>query len=333
MRERPKTIVWRPARRNGSAQRWASVSDEPAGARGGVDDRRVHEQQVALAGRGSAAVHDERDAPRQQRRELAGVRDRGRARDDDRMRAVVRAQAQEAPQDVGDVAAEQAAIGVQLVDHDDLQLLEELEPLRVVGEDRGVEHVRVRDHDLARGPDRRADRRGRVAVVGGGRDGQARRRGELPEGDHLVLPEGLGREEPEGAGGRVVGQRLEDRQLVAEALAGGGRGHHADVAARANGGERLALVGVEGADALLLEGRAEAGIEPRREGHGLRLAGGRHGVVQDAAGEGRLVEDPGEDRRDVGRSVRAHGGQLQNRTDVRKCAESTTGSGPRCAAR
>ena len=28
-RDLPKTTVWRPARRNGSAQRWASVSAEP----------------------------------------------------------------------------------------------------------------------------------------------------------------------------------------------------------------------------------------------------------------------------------------------------------------
>ena len=49
------------------------------------------------------------------------------------------------------------------------------------------------------------------------------------------------------------------------------------------------------------------GIEPRREGHGQRLAGRLHGMVQDAPGEGGLVEDPGEDRCDVGGSVRAHG--------------------------
>ncbi len=56
-------------------------------------------------------------------------------------------------EDVGDVAAEEAPVSVQLVDDDDPELLEELEPLRVVGQDGRVEHVRVRDHDLTRGAD------------------------------------------------------------------------------------------------------------------------------------------------------------------------------------
>jgi hypothetical protein len=61
---------------------------------------------------------------------------------------------QQAPQHVGDVAAEQAPVGVQFVYDDDLELLEELEPLGVVRQDRGVEHVRVRDDDLSGASDR-----------------------------------------------------------------------------------------------------------------------------------------------------------------------------------
>ena len=70
------------------------------------------------------------------------------------MRAVVRADPQQPAQDIGYVAAEEAAVGVQFVDHDDLQLFEQLEPLGVVGQDRGVEHVRIRDDNLTSGPDR-----------------------------------------------------------------------------------------------------------------------------------------------------------------------------------
>ena len=86
-----------------------------------------------------------------------------------RVAPVVRADAEQATQDVGDMPAEDPAVGMQLVDHDDPELLEQLEPLRVVGEDRAVEHVRVGDHDLAGCPDGRPDRRGRVAVIGRGR--------------------------------------------------------------------------------------------------------------------------------------------------------------------
>ena len=95
------------------------------------------------------------------------------------------------------MAAEYAAIRVQLVETM-TWLLEQLEPLRVVGQDRRVEHVRVGHDDLAGGPDGRADRGGRVAVVGGGEDRQA---GGCPPGlptlQYLVLAERLGREQEE----------------------------------------------------------------------------------------------------------------------------------------
>ncbi len=61
----------------------------------------------------------------------------------------MRAQPQQTSEDVGDVAPEDAAVGVQLIDHDQPQLLEELEPLGVMGQDSGVEHVRVGHDDLA----------------------------------------------------------------------------------------------------------------------------------------------------------------------------------------
>ncbi len=59
-RERPKTRVWRPARRNGRAQRVASVSGRAARAGGRIQQRRLDHQDVALAGRGAVAVHEPR---------------------------------------------------------------------------------------------------------------------------------------------------------------------------------------------------------------------------------------------------------------------------------
>jgi hypothetical protein len=47
------------------------------------------------------------------------------------------------------VRAEHAAVGVHFVDHHVLQVLEELRPLGVVGQDRLVQHVGIADHDLA----------------------------------------------------------------------------------------------------------------------------------------------------------------------------------------
>ena len=47
-----------------------------------------------------------------------------------------------------------------------LQVLEELDPLGVVRQDAGVEHVGVGQDDVAAGPDGLAGVLGRVAVVG-----------------------------------------------------------------------------------------------------------------------------------------------------------------------
>ena len=74
----------------------------------------------------------------------------------------------QAANDVGDVAAEQAAVGVQLVDDDELQVLEELEPLGVMRKDRRVQHVRVGHGHLTRAAHHAANGRWRVAVVGVG---------------------------------------------------------------------------------------------------------------------------------------------------------------------
>ena len=123
-----------------------------------VGDRRVDDEDV-LAARRSAVVVDQLDRRLEDALgQLARVGDGGAGADEDGVGAVVAADAPQAADDVGDVAAEQAAVGVQLVDDDVLQVLEQLEPLRVVRKDGGVEHVRVGDHDL---PGRAHDAAGR----------------------------------------------------------------------------------------------------------------------------------------------------------------------------
>ena len=101
-----------------------------------VEDRRIDQQQVLLAGRRAVAVDRPYRPAGQQLRQLARIADGCRAAHDHRPAAVVVAQAQQAPEDIGHVAAEHPAVRVQLIDHDHPQLLEQLEPLRVMGEDR-----------------------------------------------------------------------------------------------------------------------------------------------------------------------------------------------------
>ena len=249
-------MVCRPARRKGRAQRWASVTAEPraplAGSSSGGSTSRTWRSPA-----GAPLRSRTRDRPPDERlRELARVPDRRRAADDDRMAAVVGADPKQPAQDVGDVPTEHAAVRVQLVDDDVAQLLEQQEPLGVVGEDRRVEHVRVGRDDLARGPDGRPDRRRRVAVVGRlPRRAAPAARGQLAELGDLVLAERLGREEEERAGGRVLGDGLQDRQRVAQRLARRGRRDHDHVLPGPGGLDRLGLVDVRPLDAAAGPGR------------------------------------------------------------------------------
>jgi hypothetical protein len=194
----------------------------------------------------------------------------------------VLAQPEEPPEDVRDVAAEHAAVGVQLVDDDDPYLLEQLEPLRVMRQDRRVEHVRVRDDDLAGGPDRGADRGRRVAVVCRRRDLQVAGPGESRELRHLILAEGLRREQEQGPRRGVLGQRLEDGQGVAECLAGRRRGDDHDVLAAVDRGDRVGLVRVERPNAALLEAPGDPLVEPWRKWRRPGFPCGQPRVMDDA---------------------------------------------------
>ena len=148
----------RPAGTAGPSGSPASAADPRAPGRG-IEDRRIDEEHVALAGRSPVAIDEPGRPSREHRGQLRRIGDRRRAADDDRVAAVVAAQPEQPPDDVRDVAPEHAAVGVELVDDDDPELLEQLEPLRVVRQDRRVQHVRVADDDLAGLPDGRSDRR------------------------------------------------------------------------------------------------------------------------------------------------------------------------------
>ncbi len=63
------------------------------------------------------------------------------------------------------MAAEDAAIGVQLVDDDESQILEELRPARMVRQDPRVHHVGIAQHDVRARADRAPRVLRRVAVV------------------------------------------------------------------------------------------------------------------------------------------------------------------------
>ena len=211
-----------------------------------VDHRRVPHRDLAPGARRAVLV----DEPHvlqagEALGQLDGVGDRRAGEQEARRRAVGGGDAPQPAQDVGDVGAEDAAVDVRLVDHDDGEVGEEVGPRGVVGQDPDVEHVGVREHEVRPPADGQALLAPRVAVV----DRRAHLLGqpERVQRARLVLRERLGRVEVERACLGVGAQHLERRQVEAQRLAA--RRPRGDDRRRLPGvAQRLRLVDVERVD-------------------------------------------------------------------------------------
>ncbi len=187
------------------------------------------------------------------------------------------------------MAAEDTAVGVDLVEHDVAQVREEGRPAGVVGQDAGVQHVGIGNHQASLTPDGWPRAPGRIAVVG--RRVQFRRQGLIPDRQlsQLILGQGLGGEEVEGAGVWIGQQGLQDRQVVAQCLARGSGRDDCNVPARQRGLHCLGLVGVETAQAPRLARRHQACIEPRRPRPVARRLGLQPAPGGDVEGEAPVL--------------------------------------------
>jgi hypothetical protein len=260
-----------------------------------VDDGRVVDVEDAPAARG-AALRDRRDRGLEQALGvLARVGDRRRTQDEDGPGPVKGRDALQPAQHVGDVAAEDPAIGMHLVDDDVAQPREKGLPAIMVGQDARVHHVRVGDDDATAPPDG-APRIGRcVAVIGVCGDGGARPRGEGVELGDLVVRERLRREEIQCPGLGRGEQRRQHGQVVDERLAAGrGRGDD-DVLATQHRRDGIGLVCVECLDAPAaerLDDRRREPVRKRPETSGLRGLGVPRNERQAALGMRRpALED------------------------------------------
>ena len=92
---------------------------------------------------------------------------------------------------------EHAAVGVHLIDHHVLQVLEELRPFGVMRQDALVQHVGIGDDDVAVRANRLARVTGRVAIKGIGPHAEVARPVEFQQFRDLVLREGFGRKKIE----------------------------------------------------------------------------------------------------------------------------------------
>ena len=171
----------------------------------------------------------------------------------------------EPPEQVGQMAAEHPAVGVHFVDDDEAQVLEELGPLRVVGEDARMEHVRIRDDDVRPRADAAPGVSRGVPVVDIGADVLPEQILQVEDLLLLVLGERLGGEEVERARVGLPEDPVEDRRVVAKRLAGSGRSDRGDVLPRFDAVEHLPLVGIERFDAPAAIGVAQAGVDVLRK--------------------------------------------------------------------
>ena len=238
------------------------VAPDPEGL---VDDRRVVQPDGPRPS-GRAALVDQRDrAPDEPLRMLARVGDRGRATDDLRRAAVEAAHPEEAAEHVGEVGPKHSPVGVQLVEHDESQVLEQAEPFRVMRKDARVQHIRVRDHDVAGGADRAPRIVRGVAVVGRRPEVDAERLDEAVKFVHLIARQRLGREQVQRAGVPALEDGVDDREVVAEGLARGGGRDDDDVGPARDLTVRHRLVRIELPDAPPPEGIGQPGVQIGRE--------------------------------------------------------------------
>ena len=164
-------------------------------------------------------------------RQFAGVRDGGGAADELWLGAIEITQTLEAAQYVGQMTAENAAVRMQFVDDDIAQVFEQARPLGVVRKDAGVQHVRVREHDIGTLPDGLAGVLRGIAIEGVDAEVGTHFLDHGVEFVELIFGEGFGGEQIHGARAWVCQDGVQDGQVVAEGLSAGGWGNDHDVPA------------------------------------------------------------------------------------------------------
>ena len=144
-----------------------------AGERIVAERRGIPQREVFAAARRAVVVDHFDVAADQARGQLARIGDRRAGGQKHGPRAVVFADPHQAAEHGRHVGTQDAAIRVDFVDHDVAQFGKERGPLRMVRQDRGVQHVGVREHEIGLAANAAALRGGRVAVVHAGANGSS----------------------------------------------------------------------------------------------------------------------------------------------------------------
>ena len=189
------------------------------------------------------------------------------------MASVKIAQAHQPAEHVRQVAAEHTPVGMDLVNDDIAQVLKQFDPLGMMRQDAGVQHVRVGNHDMAGLPHGLAGSGGRVPVIGIGFDIHAHALDHVIQFADLIRGQGLGREKIERAGVLVLQNGGQHRQVIAHGFAGSGGRDHGHVLSPGGGLQALCLVSIQAVDAAFGKHRNQPGIQAVRERGRLRRPG------------------------------------------------------------
>ena len=172
-----------------------------ANAEAGIHHGGVVEHDVFLSARRPIEIG--RDQPYRRLDEplgqFLGIGDGRRGQNEVRLGTVEATHPAQSAEQIGHVGAEDAAVHMQLIEHDPAQVFQEPGPARVVGQDPGVEHVGIADQQTRLIARRAPLGGGRVAVVETHGDGAPDDLQESRQLGGLILRQGLGREQIEGA--------------------------------------------------------------------------------------------------------------------------------------
>ena len=224
---------------------------------------------MALAHGGTVFIDQGHRTADQRLRQFLRIGDGGAAENELRMTAVELAQAHQPAEHVGQVAAEDAAVGVDFVNHDIPQVLKQLDPLGVMGQDAGMQHIRVGHHDVACLPHGAAGRGGRIPVVCISFDINTHAFDHVIQLADLVGGQGLCRKQIERPGVLILQDGGKHGQVIAHRLAGSRGRHDGHVFPAGNGFQAFRLVGIKAVDPPLCQHGNEPGIQVVREGGSL----------------------------------------------------------------
>ncbi len=160
-----------------------------------IHHRRIVEDEYLFRGRGPISVN-EMDLPFQKSfGQLLWIGDGGGTADELRPGPIEMADTVQPPQDIGHMRSENTPVGMELVDHDEFQVLEEGQPFGMVRKNTRMEHIGIGDHNIALRTDGLPRVLGSISIIGKGFDRFLNLPDQVLKFEHLILGKGLGGKE------------------------------------------------------------------------------------------------------------------------------------------